>query len=199
MLSCLFRGLQVGRSLKFSSVLPTVSHVASLPLQQSQYNVETSKRTFSSCLKTSTFNVQYTTNNNTICPKTDSRSLLQPQVLSLAAFGQPVRTLVRFSYRKQKLKTTRSVIKRFYRLDWGGWIRGRMGRDKRLWTKGWKRRQKDRRHLIVRAWNAKLFDALTSRFWRTPKHYIDDPYEPYHKRYGIRKTSDMYRNKPLIC
>ncbi|CAH2059461.1 unnamed protein product, partial [Iphiclides podalirius] len=39
----------------------------------------------------------------------------------------PVRTVIKFSLKRGKRKTVKAVVKRFFRLHWGGWIRTKVG------------------------------------------------------------------------
>ena len=48
---------------------------------------------------------------------------------------QPARTRVYYSRTMGKPRTVRAVIKRFFRLNNGQWIRTQAGRAKRLWKK----------------------------------------------------------------
>lgn len=100
--------------------------------------------------------------------------------LPLAA--QPVRTVTKFSLRKGKRKTVKAVVKRFLRLDWGGWIRTRQGRNKKMWRKTGNLKRRLRQHVLVNAQQSWLLDKMVTPFWRRPRHYVDDPYRPYHSR-----------------
>lgn len=101
---------------------------------------------------------------------------------------EQVRTKIRYSCARGKPKTVKSVPARFYRLHWGAWIRTRAGRSKRLWRKNPDRRYRLRQHVFCNKTQSKLLDRMVTRFWRRPKYYVDDPYEPYHKRQNF----DMY-------
>ncbi|KAG4075754.1 hypothetical protein HA402_003580 [Bradysia odoriphaga] len=106
---------------------------------------------------------------------------------------QQTRNVIKFSLRKGKRKTVKAVIKRFKRLDWGGWIRTRAGRHKRLWRKSPSLRNRLKQHVLVNATQSWLLDKMVTRYWRRPKHYINDPYAPYHKRESFYAT----RRKPI--
>lgn len=95
---------------------------------------------------------------------------------------QPKRTVIKFSLRKGKRKTVKAVIKRFKRLDWGGWIRTRSGRNKKIWRKSLSRQRRLRQHVFVNSTQSWMLDKMVTKFWRRPKYYVDDPYSPYHRR-----------------
>uniref|UniRef100_A0A069DPK1 Large ribosomal subunit protein bL35m n=1 Tax=Panstrongylus megistus TaxID=65343 RepID=A0A069DPK1_9HEMI len=104
------------------------------------------------------------------------------------------RNLTKFSLRKGKRKTVKAVLKRFYRLDWGIWIRGKCGRAKKLYRKSANRKRRLRQHVFCNATQSYLLDKMVTNYWRKPKYYVDDPYEPYHKREEFNIT----RKKPIL-
>lgn len=112
-----------------------------------------------------------------------------PVIKALAVNVTPIRTLIKFSYRKGKRKTVKTVLHRFYRLNWGGWIRTKCGRHKRLWRKSAARKRRLRQHVFCNATQSTLLDKMVGRYWRKPKYYVDDPYEPYHVREEFSKTA----------
>lgn len=95
---------------------------------------------------------------------------------------QSVRTVTKFSLRSGKRKSVKIVPKKFYRLHWGGWIRTRCGRHKKMHRKKSNRKRRLRQHVFVNSTQAWLLDKMVTKFWKRPKHYIDDIYEPYHTR-----------------
>lgn len=108
---------------------------------------------------------------------------------------QQTRNLTKFSLQKGKRKAVRAVLKRFKRLDWGGWIRTRCGRHKKLWRKSPALKKRLREHVLVNATQSWLLDKMVTKYWRRPKYYINDPYTPYHKRetfFTTRKTPMSY-------
>lgn len=98
------------------------------------------------------------------------------------------RSVIKFSRRKGKRQTEKDVVKRFYRLNWGGWIRTIAGRHKHLWKKNYKRKWRIQRHILCNAQQSFLLDKMVTAYWRRPKHYVDDIYQPYHHREGFRFT-----------
>ncbi|XP_017483082.1 PREDICTED: 39S ribosomal protein L35, mitochondrial isoform X1 [Rhagoletis zephyria] len=109
---------------------------------------------------------------------------LQPSIVpSFAALQQQQsRSLTKFSLNKGKRKSVKAVIKRFKRLDWGIWIRTHTGRHKKMFKKSKELRRRLRQHVFTNATQSYMLDKMVTSFWRRPKHYIDDPYAPYHKR-----------------
>lgn len=98
-----------------------------------------------------------------------------------------------------KRGTVKAAVRRFFRLHWGGWIRTRCGRHKKMWKKGSNRKHRLRQHVLVNAQQSHLLDQMVTKFWKRPKHYIDDLYEPYHERtfYLARQKPMPYPPKPL--
>lgn len=94
----------------------------------------------------------------------------------------PVRTLIKFTMSKGKRRTVKTVVKRFYRLHWGIWIRTYAGRHNKLWTKSNSRRKRLREHVFCNSQQSTLLDKMTSKYWKRRHYYVDDPYEPYHNR-----------------
>ncbi|KAL9900463.1 mitochondrial ribosomal protein L35 [Glossina fuscipes fuscipes] len=95
---------------------------------------------------------------------------------------QICRSVTKFSLTKGKRKSVKAVLKRFKRLDWGGWIRTRTGRHKKMFRKSNALKRRLRQHVFVNATQAHLLDKMVTSFWRRPKYWIDDPYAPYHRR-----------------
>lgn len=114
----------------------------------------------------------------------DKYKLIQPKLLEVAPLPSVTteRSLTKFSLNKGKRKTVKAVLKRFKRLDWGGWIRTRTGRHKKLFKKSNALKKRLREHVLVNSTQAWLLDSMVCKFWRRPKHYIDDPYTPYHTK-----------------
>ncbi|XP_059610665.1 large ribosomal subunit protein bL35m [Phlebotomus argentipes] len=117
----------------------------------------------------------------------------------ILAIGQAItapqtRSLTKFSMQSGKRKSVKAVLKRFYRLDWGEWIRTRTGRHKHLWRKSAKAKRRLRQHVFVNSTQAYLLDKMVTKFWRMPKFYVNDPYRPYHSReefYQTKKRTDQ--------
>lgn len=125
-----------------------------------------------------------------------------PRILQFAAprveLQQPVRHLTKFSIRSGKRKSVKCILRRFKRLHWGGWIRTRCGRNKKIFKKSQNRRRRLRQHVLVNATQAWLLDSMVGPYWRKPRHYINDPYAPYHERdYGpaSRKPIEHWPSK----
>lgn len=118
-----------------------------------------------------------------------------PEFLKISANPTftPARTVTKFSMKLGKRKSVKAALKRFKRLDWGIWIRTRSARHKRLWRKSGNQRRKLRQHVFTNSTQSYMLDKMVTTFWRRPKHYVDDPYEPYHKR----ETYWSMRKKPI--
>lgn len=116
-------------------------------------------------------------------------NLLQPSNLDQIQ----KRTVTKFSWRKGKRKTVKVVLKKFKRLDWGVWIHGKCGRQKRLYRKSANQKRRLRQHVFCNGTQSWLLDSMVTNFWRKPKHYVEDPYKPYHSREEFHIT----RKKPI--
>ncbi|CAH0401604.1 unnamed protein product [Chilo suppressalis] len=118
------------------------------------------------------------------------------QILDIAnnINSTPVRTVTKFSLNKGKRKTANQVVKRFFRLHWGAWIRPKVGRQKKLWKKSSAQRRRLRQHVFCTKTQSRMLDKMVTKFWKRPKYYVDDPYAPYH----TREEYYMTRKKPII-
>ncbi|KAH0950213.1 hypothetical protein HN011_005887 [Eciton burchellii] len=103
----------------------------------------------------------------------------------------PVRTQTKATMSKGKRATVKAVLKRFYRLHWGIWIRTKSGRFRHLWRKSAKRKKRLRQHVFCNATQSNLLDKMVSPYWRRRHYYVDDPYEPYHEREEFVLTRRM--------
>ncbi|KAK3590146.1 hypothetical protein CHS0354_041201 [Potamilus streckersoni] len=122
-------------------------------------------------------------------PLLRSGSLLQ----SCLPFINSIRTKVRFSRRKGKPANIRAVTHRFFRLDWGAWIRPRAGRYKKVYKQSPDQKRELRQHVFCNRTQCKLLDKMTTKFWKRKRFYVDDPYEPYQKRVNL---STYFPEKP---
>ncbi|OWA49879.1 hypothetical protein BV898_14415 [Hypsibius exemplaris] len=77
------------------------------------------------------------------------------------------------------------VLQRFYRLAWGGWIKRIAGCNKRVWQKSRRERRRREQHVFVSGHFCKMFDHMVTRDYRREKYYVDDIYEPYHRRNNL--------------
>lgn len=118
-------------------------------------------------------------------PRANFSFLIQnPSILSIASSITKTqsRSVTKFSLRSGKRKTLKAPLKRFFRLDWGGWIRTRSGRNKKLWKKSHNLKRRLRQHVLVNSTQSWMLDKMVTKYWRKPKYYVDDPYTPYHTR-----------------
>lgn len=105
-----------------------------------------------------------------------------------------VRTVTKFSLQKGKRKTVKAALRRFMRLHWGGWIRPKVGRHKKLWKKSSAQKRRLRQHVFCNATQSTLLDKMVTKYWKRPRYYVDDPYAPYHTREEFAFT----RKKPRV-
>ncbi|XP_022827426.1 39S ribosomal protein L35, mitochondrial [Spodoptera litura] len=106
----------------------------------------------------------------------------------------PVRTVTKFSLQKGKRKTVKAAVRRFFRLHWGGWIRSKVGRHKKMWKKSSSQKRRLRQHVFCNSTQSTMLDKMVTKFWKKPKYYVDDPYAPYHTREEFTTT----RTKPFV-
>lgn len=111
------------------------------------------------------------------------RSLLKASI----PYYNSSRTVVRFSMRRGRPKTVKQVIYRFFRLHSGIWIRTFAGRKKRLWKRNVETRQRFRYHIFCNKTQSRMLDKMVTGYWKKPRHYVDDPYAPYHLRHGLNQ------------
>lgn len=52
------------------------------------------------------------------------------------------------------------------------------------------------RHVLVNSTRSYMLDKMVSKYWRSPKHWVDDPYAPYHKREEFYLTRKAPRPLP---
>lgn len=121
-----------------------------------------------------------------------------PQITQSIASNMPIecvpsRTVTNYTS-SGKRATVGAAVSRFFRLHWGGWIRTRCGRHKKMWKKSSNRKHRLRQHVLVNAQQSHLLDKMVTKFWKRPKYYIDDIYEPYHDR-----TFYLARRQPMPC
>ncbi|CAH1404642.1 unnamed protein product [Nezara viridula] len=170
------------------SCLRSAWNVVSSPgLQCSYAGLKTLSKTI---LKPNSHNISYFSKTISIQPSINE--FLKPQATDIG-FNQN-RSLTKFSLRKGKRKAVKPVVKRFYRLNWGVWIRTICGRHKKLYKKSANRKRRLRRHVFTTATQSWLLDKMVTKFWRKPRFYVDDPYEPYHKREEFFIT----RKRPFV-
>jgi large subunit ribosomal protein L35 len=138
---------------------------------------------------------QYSVNYSTLFSEIARSQLLSAVVQqNIPKILQPqIRTVTKFSLKKGKRKTVKTVIKRFFRLAWGGWIRTRAGRFRHLWRKSPYQKYRYRQHVFCNATQCTLLDKMVTKYWKRRRYYVDDPYEPYHTREEFPVT----RKKPL--
>lgn len=92
--------------------------------------------------------------------------------------------------------TDPNAIDRFYRLNWGGWIRRRgAARD---WQKTGGQRWWAKQHIFCSEAQSKQLEQMFAQKYRRKTYFVDDPYEIYEKRnheflpYGSKPYSYSY-------
>ncbi|KAM7375852.1 hypothetical protein PAMP_005619 [Pampus punctatissimus] len=117
-------------------------------------------------------------------PRCSILQRVSPLIPSLTL--QPSRSLTYYSVKKGKRKSVKSVTQRFLRLHCGLWLRRKAGYKKKLWKKNPVRRKRLREHVFCNKTQSKLFDKMTTSFWRRRNWYVNDPYLKYHDRVNLK-------------
>jgi len=83
----------------------------------------------------------------------------------------------------------RKVFTAFKRLSNGMWIQAHPARHKRVYLRSPVHRAYMRKHVMCTGSEGKRLDLMVRAHFRQKKYYVDDPYKPYEKRYGL---DDIY-------
>lgn len=87
---------------------------------------------------------------------------------------------------------------RFYRLNWGGWIRARGGRGSKMWQKDGPKMWWTKQHILCSQKQTETLEKMFAQKYRKKKFFVDDPYETYEERdlefvpYGHKPYSYSY-------
>lgn len=95
------------------------------------------------------------------------------------------RTVTKFTLSKGTKRSVGTVLQRFYRLNNGLWIRRIGGYKKKLYAQPESRKFYLKQHVVCARYQCEMLDKMVTDYWKKPKYYIDDPYEPYHVRHNI--------------
>lgn len=139
------------------------------------------------------------------CPKNDQSNLQSKiSLLNNPSFGllspnpiasQPSRSVIKFSLRRGRRKSVHAVLLRFYRLNSGLWIHPIAGRKKHLWKKNNEVRRLYQKHVFATKKSNRNFEKMVQGYWKKPKYYMDDPFEPYHVRNNFLFASNNRKMK----
>ncbi|GFY50999.1 39S ribosomal protein L35, mitochondrial [Trichonephila inaurata madagascariensis] len=95
------------------------------------------------------------------------------------------RTVTKFSLKTGKKKSVATVLRRFFRLHNGIWIRRRAGCHKRMHKRTPDEKYNLRQHVVCTQSQCLMLDKMITDHWKKRKYYIDDPFEPYHDRNNL--------------
>ncbi|MEE6512586.1 hypothetical protein FKM82_019667, partial [Ascaphus truei] len=121
-----------------------------------------------------------------VSPAQNTSILNRVTPLLSSLLHQPARSLTYFGLRTGKRKTVKAVVQRFLRLHCGLWVRKKAGYKKKLWKKKAARRHRLREEVFCNKTQSRLFDKMTTSFWRRRNWYIADPYQKYHDRTNLK-------------
>lgn len=112
--------------------------------------------------------------------------------------GDPFQT-VYVGYYDDKRHNEPRAFDRFYRLNWGGWIRARGGRGSGGWKKDGPKMWWTKQHILCSRTQCEQLEKMFEQKYRKKKFFVDDPYEIYEERedleflpYGHRPYSYSY-------
>lgn len=74
------------------------------------------------------------------------------------------------------------ALDRFYRLNWGGWIRARGGRGSRSWQKTANQMWWTKQHILCSERQSEQLEKMFEQKYRKKTFFVDDPYEVYEER-----------------
>lgn len=73
-------------------------------------------------------------------------------------------------------------LDRFYRLNWGGWIRARGGRGSRHWRRNGANEWWVKQHVLCNQTQSEMLERMFEKKYRKKTYFVDDPYEIYEER-----------------
>lgn len=74
------------------------------------------------------------------------------------------------------------ALDRFYRLNWGGWIRARGGRGSKMWQKQGHKMWWTKQHILCNQKQSEQLEQMFEQKYRKKTYFVDDPYEIYEER-----------------
>lgn len=82
---------------------------------------------------------------------------------------------------------------RFYRLNWGGWIRAVGGRGSGQWKKTGSWRWWTSQHVFCSERQSRQLEQMFEQKYRKKTFFVDDPYEVYEEREDIEQLPFGHR------
>lgn len=95
------------------------------------------------------------------------------------------RSVTKFNLKNGKKRSVTAVLRRFYRLDTGLWIRRIAGCHSKLHKKNMKTRYNLRQHVFCNKTQCIMLDKMTCDWVKKKRYFIDDPFEPYQVRHNF--------------
>ncbi|KHN84192.1 putative 39S ribosomal protein L35, mitochondrial [Toxocara canis] len=140
------------------------------------------------------------------------RTLLLGPFQCSSSFAQPQRGIariphweyhIRFDPKEGRKRPCQDVLDRFKRLNNGMWIRAHPGRTKLRYTKDDVFQKTSMYYETCTKEQCWMLDRMMTPFWLRPKYYVNDPFEAYHVRHGIRsprvdEKGRFLRERPKI-
>lgn len=75
------------------------------------------------------------------------------------------------------------------------WIKPHAGKNKKRYQKDEVFGKTSYYYETCTKQECEMLDKMMSPFWLRPKHYVDDPYEPYNTRHGIDSPRVDYKGR----
>lgn len=85
-------------------------------------------------------------------------------------------------YYDNERHTDPNGLDRFYRLNWGGWIRARGGRGKWMWRKTGPWMWWTKQHILCSKTQSEQLEKMFAQKYRKKTYFVDDFYEQYESR-----------------
>lgn len=95
--------------------------------------------------------------------------------------GDEFQTVYKGFYDNEKHTDPRG-LDRFYRLNWGGWIRARGGRGSRHWRRNGPDEWWVKQHILCSQTQSEMLERMFAKKYRKRTYFVDDPYEQYEER-----------------
>ncbi|KAH7702378.1 putative 39S ribosomal protein L35 [Aphelenchoides avenae] len=102
---------------------------------------------------------------------------------------------IRFDPKEGRKRPCMDVLDRFKRLNNGLWIHGVQGRTTRRYAKDDTWQKSSEYYVTCTREQSMMLDKMMTPFWLRPKHYVDNPYEPYNVRHGINSPRVDYKGR----
>uniref|UniRef100_A0A0N5A8M4 39S ribosomal protein L35, mitochondrial n=1 Tax=Syphacia muris TaxID=451379 RepID=A0A0N5A8M4_9BILA len=105
---------------------------------------------------------------------------------------------IRFDPTEGRKRPCQDVLDRFKRLNNGLWIHMRPGNHKLRYWKDETYQKTSEYYETCTKEECFMLDRMMTPFWLRPHYYINDPYEPYHERNGLKPKGRMKKRPKIL-